>query len=268
LKESFFHNKVCLITGSTQGIGKELAKLVLEQGGKVCMNGRSQEKETALSELLHGYTDKAIYVAADITKKEDVEMLVSKTISHFGKLDILIANAGLSSFGSFEQTPLEVLEKVVDINLYGTMYCAHYAIPELKKSHGSILLISSVAAFHGIPDYAPYSASKMALTAFAQSLRKELFTSKVFVGIAYVGFTENDKEKRAFDTAGELQKIQDRNRFKPATRAQTATKIMRQLEHQKPVVVHSPLGKLAFYVSRLFPAISHRVFLKNYLKQQ
>jgi dehydrogenase/reductase SDR family protein 7B len=266
LDTQYFKDKVFLITGSTQGIGRELALLALEHGAKVCLNGRTEEKAEKTLSYFQSFPNKVIYVAADITKKEEVQQLIEATTKAFGRLDVLVANAGLSSFAPFHTLSLPAVETVINSNLYGSIYGAHYALPELIKSKGAILLVSSLAGLHGIPDYAPYSIGKMALTALWQSLRKELFQSGVFVGISYVGFTENDREKRAYDANGNLIQIQDRKRFKPATQRETAQGLLNQIAHRKPLKVHSNLGKMAYIMGRFFPGLVHRIFLKNYLK--
>ncbi|MBS3915047.1 MAG: SDR family NAD(P)-dependent oxidoreductase [Bacteroidetes bacterium] len=263
-----FKDKVFVITGSTRGIGRELARQVLVAGGKVCLNGRNAESEAALRHYFSEYKDQIHFVAGNTSNKTEAVQLIQQAISHFGKIDFLITNAGMSGTGKFEESDISVFEEIINSNIYGSIFPVHAALSELKKNKGSILLISSLAALHGIPEYAAYSSGKMALTGFWQSLRKELHHSGIFLGIAYVGFTENDAEKRTYDTSGNLVQIQDRRRFKPATQEQTAKRILQQLMNKKTLSVHSRLGKFAYWMSRIFPTTTHRIFLRNYRKNK
>ena len=121
-------------------------------------------------------------------------------------------------------------------------------------------------AFHGLPGYSLYSSSKMALTALYQSLKKELHQKGVFVGIAYVGFTQNDTEKVTFAPNGSLEKVPERNKYKVATKEKTAHLIIKQIINAKGLKVHSLIGKTAFVMSRLFPSLLHRIYFNNFYK--
>lgn len=258
--------KVYLITGSSQGIGLELARQLLKKGNKVCLNGRSLEKFSAIQQELTIYNGKFHYALGDIGKKEDADKIANECIDVFGKIDALILNAGISNYGKILETDPDVVTQVFNTNLLGNFYLLKSALPQLISNRGSILFISSLAGIFGLPDYAPYSASKMALTAMYQSLQIELKGKDIFVGITFVGFTENEKSKRTYSPDGKLEEVPNRKGFSPYTREETARKIIHQLEKKKNFSVHSFIGKTLFILSRLSPSLLLFAFKKVYKK--
>ena len=190
-----FNNKVAIITGSSRGIGRAVAEALASEGASVVLNGRnSAQLNDTLSEFREaGYTCQAI--AGDISDYDFCESLVRKTIEQYGKLDILINNAGISTEGSIEESHPATFRRSFEVNVLGVIYPAKAAIPHLKKTKGSIVFTGSVAGFIGLPGFAAYSGSKMALTAITKSLRIELAASDIHVGLNYVGFAENDVDK-------------------------------------------------------------------------
>jgi len=259
-------NKVFVITGSTQGIGKELATQVLMNGGKVIFNSRKKEKISMVSNLLKQYNEHCYFIAADVTIPGEAEILMSETIGHFGQIDVLINNAGLAGYGQLIESSPVAIEEMIKSNLMGSIFPTRYALPHLVNSKGRILFISSLAAIHGLPGYSLYSCSKMALTAFYQSLKKELHLKGVFVGIAYVGFTKNDAEKRMIAPNGALEKMPGRDKFKVVSQEKTAGLILNQIINGEGLRVHSIMGKFAYIISRLFPSLLHHIYLYNYKK--
>jgi short-subunit dehydrogenase len=266
MKLDCIKNKVFIITGSCQGIGKELAKQVLLNGGKVVFNSRNKERKVAIQYLMDEHPKNSLFLVADVTNENESKLLVEKTIEHFGQIDVLVNNAGMSAFGTLKDTSLKVVSEIISSNLNGPINVTHFAIPHLIKTKGKILFISSLAGFHGLPNYSLYSCSKMALTALYQSLKKELLYDGVFVGIAYVGFTQNDIEKKTFSPNGELEEVPHRNRFKVASKKNTATLILNQISNGKEVRVHSFIGKMAFRISRYAPFVMNYMLLRNYRK--
>lgn len=253
-------DKVFVITGSTQGIGRELGIQVLLRGGKVVFNSRS-DKKVLIDDL--GDSNNVLFVASDVTKASDVSDLISKSIDKFGRIDVLVNNAGMSGFGELSESSPSVIEDIINSNIVGSLLPTHFSIPHLIKSNGKVLFISSLAALHGLPNYSLYSCSKMALTGIQQSLSKEL-KSKVFVGIAYVGFTKNDDSKRTYAPDGTLESVPSRDKFNVVSQEETALLLLKQLMDCKESVVHSPIGKLTYIMSRFFPKLVHSLILNNY----
>jgi len=258
--------KVFLITGSTQGIGKELATQIIRLGGKVVFNSRNKEKISSVGILLEQYKNQCCFIAADVSNPKEAEILISKTIDHYGKIDVLINNAGVSGYGQLlESTPI-VIEEIIKSNILGSIFPTRFALPHLINSKGKVIFISSLAALHGLPGYSLYSSSKMALTALYQSLKKELQMKGVFVGIAYVGFTQNDAEKKTFTPDGTRVEVPERGKFKVATKEKTARLIINQIVNEEGLKLHSAMGKIAFVMSRLFPSLLHHIYFCNFKK--
>lgn len=259
---SYFKEKVCVITGSTQGIGRETARIILENGGNVTFNGRSLQKEEIIRTEFKAFRNQIHYVAGNIGNPESSKEIIHQTIARFGKLDVLINNGGMSSYGEIRDLNPNVIREIIDSNLGGALYMSHFAISQLMKTSGNLLFISSLAGLHGIGKYAPYSSVKMAYTAIAQSLRKELNSAGVHVGVSYVGFTENDPEKKALNAKGGLESIPKRGRAKVYTQRETAMLILKQIINRKPTVVQSNLGRVLYFLNRLSPELVHRILLK------
>ncbi len=251
--EKYFNNKVVIITGSNQGIGKELAVQLGNYGAKVVINGRNKDKLTRVLKELHESNVEAIAFDGDISKQDFCEELVSKTVSHFGQLDVLINNAGMSAKASLEEGSLDFFKKVIDINLLGTAFASKFAIPHLKKTNGSLLFISSLAGIHGLPFFTSYSTSKMALTALAESLRVELHGHDIHIGTAYVGFTETSNDKTFYNAKGELEVLKKRENVKATPLSVTTDKIIRQIKGRKKSIYHSPIGKMNNILNRISP---------------
>lgn len=262
MKKDFFAEKVVIVTGASMGIGKELAHQVLQLGGKVVLASRNLSKMEQVKEEFKKFSNCILVHPVDVTDHAQNVNLIEETIKKFGRLDILIANAGLSCFGEIEKTRPEVAKQVIDTNIYGTLFPIMAAIPELKKSKGSIMLISSLAGLYGMPGHAPYSLSKMSLQSLAQSIRIELYRSFVYVGIAYLGFTENEKEKKTLNPDGTWEDIPERPKKLTSTREETAKKILNQIKKGKKENAHFLFGKITAMISRLFPRLLH-YFLRN-----
>lgn len=251
-----FQNKVGIITGSSQGIGKATAIELCQQGARIILNGRNLGRlEKAESEL----TDMGFEVLAvqgDVTSVVDCEHLVTEAIRHFGRLDFLVNNGSLTMNESFEEIGPALFQDVVVSNSLGATFPTMAALPHLKKTGGSVVFISSLAGLHGMPTASAYSLGKMALTALWQSLRIELASSGVHFGICYLGFTENDSEKRMLGANGKLMPVPKRPSFIQKSQQEVAGIIARVIHRRKAKTVLSTLGKASNFMMRYFPRLT------------
>lgn len=254
-------DKVVIITGSSMGIGKKLALEIGNKGGKIVLNARNKERLAAIESELNNAGIETISFAGDISKNEDCVALYNYTISKFKRVDILINNAGIASIGSIEEIHPDVFKNVVDVNLLGSVYMSKAVLPEIKKNKGSILFIGSIAGIHGLPDYSSYSCSKMALTALAESLKIELHNTGVHVGLAYLGFTENDPKKTFLDPNGSLISLPSRSQVKQEPVEKVVRRIIKMIEKRKFKSTFSFLGKVNNLVNRINPNIVHHILL-------
>jgi len=252
---SKFTGKVAFITGSSKGIGKTIASELLKEGARVVINGRNAETlKIAASELsVHG--GEIMEIAADVSESKACEEAIRSIFERFGQLDILILNAGLSSYGLVEDTRDKVLEDVMRVNAIGPFIGARTALPYIRKSRGSIVFISSLAGKHGIPRSSVYSMSKMALTALAQSLKTEMTGQSVHIGIIYVGFTRNDPDKKAIGPDGTIRPIQDRPGWIQQKPEKVARLILHNIRRRRFISILSPMGKIMSFLSRYFPRL-------------
>ena len=263
-----FKDKVCIITGSTQGLGREMARLILHQGGQVVINGRKADRAAEVTETFKEFENRYIYSAGDVSIAADAIRIVNDCIEKFGRLDVLINNGGMSAYGDLEHSTPQVIAEVINSNLMGSLLITHFAIPYLKQSKGSVEFISSLAAIHGLGGYTLYSASKMAYIGATQGLRKELHDSGVHVGVMYLGFTKNDESKQTLNASGKLEKVPVRKGLPVSSQTDSAAMILNQIIKRKPVVVHGAFGKVTHYLNRLSPGLIHRILLNTYKKQK
>jgi NAD(P)-dependent dehydrogenase (short-subunit alcohol dehydrogenase family) len=254
---SQFRDKVVFISGSSQGIGKGLATSLGEQGAKIVLNGRNEEKLQATAEDLRSKGIEVLSISGDVSSYADCQRMMDEVIAHHGQLDWLVNNAGMSGGGKLEETKGQVYEQIFGINVLGSIYLSHYAIPHLRKTKGGILFISSVAGMIGLPSYTAYSASKRAVIALAESLRIELHDDGIFVGVNFPGFTENEPTKQIYKPDGSMEVLQKRAEVKATPLSKTVGRIEQQMRRRKFYGYSSAQGWFVRLASRLFPRIVH-----------
>ena len=154
-------NKVVIITGGSSGIGRALAEKFGSHGSKILVTGRNKEQ---LDNTVQDLQSKGITIegfVSDVSLENDNKQMAMEAIKKFGTIDVLINNAGISMRALFEEVDLDVVKKVMDINFYGVLYATKYCLPEIIKNKGSIIGISSIAGYRGLPGRAGYSAYKL-----------------------------------------------------------------------------------------------------------
>ena len=268
MSSSTLNGKVAIITGSSTGIGKAIAIALAKKNVKIVLNGRNLERLEKTAEELRSSGFDLLYVQGDVGNYKDCEDLVERTIKKYGTIDILINNAGLAMEGTIAKSLPEVFEKVFHTNILGVLFPTKAALPYLKKSKGSIVFTGSIAGFIGLPDYSAYSASIMALTALAQSLKIELAGTGVHVGINYVGFAENDETKTYLNHQGEIEKMPVRKKFKRMPLEIVAANFVKGIEKRRYKQTFSLVGKLTRVLQKYFPALFERIMIKKYLEQK
>ena len=182
--------RTVFITGSSRGIGAAIARLFNENGYNVAINYNNSENEAlALHEELPG----SLLLKGDVSKESDIKDMIEKTIFHFGGIDVLVNNAGISVVKLLTDTTLEEWEKLFSINVTGTFLASKYAAMEMIKNHsGKIINISSIWGVSGASMESCYSASKGAVIAFTKAMAKELGPSGITVNCVAPGFIDTD----------------------------------------------------------------------------
>lgn len=258
--------KVAIVTGSRQGIGKAIAWSLAEQGAFVVLNARDAAKLEATEKEFKEKGFNVLAIAADISDYTECERLVKETIEKFGRLDILVNNAGTATRGAVDSVAPMVFQQVVNTNILGCIFPSKAALHHLRQSKGSVVFISSIAGFTGLPFNAIYCTSKKALTAFADAFRIEERPHGVHVGIVYVGFTENDPQKIVYDSDGKLIYLAERKGIKKQSTETVAKKVVGLIKRRSGQVTLSVPGKFLSYLSRWTPWLVRFMYRKNYNK--
>jgi len=163
-----FQGKVVIVTGATGGMGSAIAKALVQEGASVILNGRDEEKGNQLERALD---KQAYFVGGDVSDPDTNKQLVQTAVSRFGRLDLVVTNAGTLGLGSVTDLNLRQWKETIDINLSSVYYLCHYAIPEMKKQDKGVVVInSSIAAFKSFPNHAAYCAGKAGLVALAKQM--------------------------------------------------------------------------------------------------
>ena len=165
------YQKTAIITGATSGMGKAMAERFVSEGASVILSGRDEIRGKELERNLIEKGGKAIFIAGDISQIEVNEMLVKEAVHNFGKLDIVVTNAGKLGLGSVTDISIEEWNETISANLNSVFYLSRFAIPEMQKNGGGVILAnSSIAAFKSFPNHAAYCASKAALVALVKEM--------------------------------------------------------------------------------------------------
>jgi short-subunit dehydrogenase len=262
-----FTEKVIVITGASSGIGRALASELAKQGAYVVAAARSKDK---LKELESGFQNpggRVMAVVTDVSSEEDCKNLIDTTVSKYGKIDILVNNAGVSMRALFEDLDLNVIRRLMDVNFWGTVYCTKFALPYLLKSKGSLVGVSSVAGYKGLPGRTGYSASKFAMQGFLGVVRTENMKKGLHVLIACPGFTSSNIRNTALAADGSQQGESPRDENKMMSAEDVAHKIAHAIKKRKRNLVLTTEGRLIVFLSKFFPTLIDRVIYNQLAKE-
>jgi len=259
-----FENKIIAITGGTDGIGKALVEEFLNRGGTVATCARTAEK---LSLLENEFAGKPVFtMVADVSKEDDCKNFIQTTIQKFNRIDILINNAGISMRGMFQETTLETLRRVMDINFWGTVYCTKFALESIIQNKGTIVGVSSVAGYRGLPGRSGYSASKFAVNGWLEALRTELLETGVNVMWVCPGFTKSNIRNVALNKEAKPQGESPLKEEKLMTAEECAKHIVKAIEKRKRTLVLTFTGKETVYMNKFFPSLTDKLTRKFFFK--
>jgi NAD(P)-dependent dehydrogenase (short-subunit alcohol dehydrogenase family) len=180
-------DQVVLITGGARGVGAETAKQLVARGAKVVLVDIDPEP---LGELVAQLGPNATSVTGDVTRLSDMQHAVSHAVEHFGGVDVVVANAGIASYGSVTAVDPAMFRRVIDINITGVFHTVRAALPEIERRRGYVLVVSSLAAYAPAPGLAAYNASKAGAEHLANALRLELGFKGVAVGSAHMSWID------------------------------------------------------------------------------
>ena len=261
-------NKVVLITGGSSGIGKALAYEYASRGFDVSISARRYDLlEEIAQDLKTKYKVKVLPVSADLSKEEGCRLFVEKSMEQFGRMDILINNAGISQRALFKNVSLDSIHKVMDINYWGTVNTTKFALPYLLESKGSVVAVSSISGFSPLPARTAYCSSKYAIHGFLEALRIEHLHDGLHVMIAAPEYTATDIRKHAVVAGGGEQGESPRDESKMLTSEYVARRIADGVKKRKRTLLIGRLGKLTVMVTKCFPKYADRL-IYNYIKKE
>ncbi len=261
-------NKVVVITGASSGIGKALAYTFAKQGARLVIAARNIEALQIMVSEISGYGVEICAVKTDVSVENDCKNLISETIKRFGTIDVLICNAGISMRALFADLDLKVIHQLMDVNFWGTVYCAKFAMPYLLESKGSLTGVISVAGHIGLPGRTGYSASKFAVRGFLESLRTENLKTGLHVMIVAPGFTASNIRNIALNAAGNPQEESPRDEKSMMTAEEVAEKILKGvIKRKNNIVLTFKEGKLIVLINKLFPALSRKLAFNHMAKE-
>ena len=258
-----FKNKSVIITGASSGIGKELALRLAGMGAKLTLAARNLSRLEDVVNQCRLLGCEANAVKADVSKKEDCNNIIDETVESFGGIDILVNNAGITMWAEFEKvTNLEALEKIMQVNFLGSMYMTHYALPELLKSKGQIVGVSSLTGKTGIPTRTVYAASKHAMAGFFDSLRIELKEKGVAVTMIYPGFVSTEVRERALNGDGIPLGKSPVQEKQVMTVEECVRQMLPVIEKRKRELVMTTRAKVGLWLKMVAPEVTDNIALK------
>jgi len=259
--------KVVVITGASSGIGKALVYEFSKYNTKLVIGARSIDELNAIAAELSARGLEVLPVRTDVTSEDDCKNLVQQAVKRFGRIDILINNAGVSMRALFKDVDLKVIRHLMDVNFWGTVYSTKYALPYLLDSKGSVVGVSSIAGFHGLPGRSGYSASKFAMHGFLETLRIENLKNGLHVLIAAPGFTATNVRFSALTADGTPQGMSPRDEKNMMTPEEVARIIVKGIVKRRRNIIMGTEGKISVLAQRILPTVIDRL-LYGYMAKE
>jgi NAD(P)-dependent dehydrogenase (short-subunit alcohol dehydrogenase family) len=256
-----FNGRVVVITGAAGGIGRALSQRFARAGARLALLDLNQNALDDAASELEG--TKTMTAVCDVTDPEQVERATAQIVEKLGGIDVLINNAGAVHRSAFADTDVAVFRKVMEVNFFGSLYCAKAALDSLKTNRGLIIVISSVAGLVPLFGRSGYSASKHALHGLFESARAELLEDGVGLLMVCPGFTRSGFEQAALGADGKPAGSSRSMVGKLAEPSDVADSIFKGAVAGKRMLVMSSVGKLSALLSRLAPATYERMMVKK-----
>lgn len=256
---------VVLLTGASDGIGAELARQLAQHEGAslhIVLAARNADKLEAVAKACRALGATVLVRPTDVGIEAECRAMVADTLARFGRLDTLVNNAGMSAHALLEDVPdMAWYEDLMRINLWGSAWATHAALPALKASRGRIVAVSSLAGLVGVPGRTAYSATKFAMNGFFESLRVEMKPHGVSVTIAYPGVVATDIRYRGFNAQGQAagqSGLDERG----AMSVETCARLIREgMARRDRDIVMSAKGKLSRWMKLIAPGLVDRLAL-------
>lgn len=260
-------DKNIVITGASSGIGKALSIEASKCGANLVLAARRIEKLKELESTISSQSSDIFCVQTDVTDQRECENLIQIAKEKLGSIDILINNAGISMRAPFEEVETDVLEEVMKVNFWGTVYCSKAAISALIESKGSLVAISSVTGFKGLPGRTGYASSKFAINGLFESIRMEYMNRGLHTLIACPGFTASEIRHNALTSDGSKQKDSPGDESEMDNASDVALDILQAIRDRKDFMLTNKQGRIIYWVNKFFPKFLEKRIHKAIAKE-
>lgn len=258
-----FRDKAIVVTGASEGIGRALCLALAPQAPKLALAARNADRLEQLKAECEAAGAQAAVIPTDVTSQEACKHLIEETVVTFGRIDVLVNNAGRTMWTLLEQVDdLSIFEQLMRLNYLGAVYCTYYALPHLKQTQGRIVAISSVAGLAGVPTRTGYAATKHAMFGFFNSLRVELAPHGVSVTMIAPDFVLSEIHRRAFDAHGGALGKSPLQEDKIMTAETCAHLIVDAMAQRKRLLLTSRRGKIGRWLAFFAPGIMDNIARK------
>ena len=264
--KEYFKDKVMVITGASSGIGLASARLFASYGARLALAARGIDKLKTLASEISSDPSKVLCIKTDVSIEEDCKNLIESTVKHFGRIDFLINNAGISMRASFSKVDLNVIRRLMDVNFWGTVCCTKYALPYLLESKGSVTGVISVAGYAGLPGRTGYATSKFAIRGFLETLRMEHQGDGLHVLIFAPGYNSSNVRNAALLADGSPQGTTPKDESNLMSAEEVAQKLAWGLYRKKREMILTALGYWDVWFYKRFPRLMDWVQL-NYIRK-
>ena len=261
-------DKVVVITGASSGIGEACAYEFAARGSKIVLAARNIDKLRKIEANLINKGGESLVVKTDVSIEDDCKNLIVRTIEQYGRIDVLVNNAGISMRALFKDLDLSVIKNVMDVNFWGTVYCTKYALPYLLEAKGSVVGVISIAGYIGLPARTGYSASKYAIRGFLDTLRVETLKQGLHVLVAAPGFTASNIRMTALTADGSQQGETPRNESKMMSSEECARHIVNSvIKRKRELILTFVEGKLSVFLKKWCPSLLDKLTYKHMAKE-
>jgi len=251
-------NKVALVTGAASGIGLAISLKLAQEGADVVIADLNETGLNDTAEKIHSLGKKALPVKTDISKRREVEKLCNQALKAFGRVDILINNAGVALYAELKDTDLKDWEWIMGINLWGQIYTLHYLLPQMiKQRSGHIVNLASWMGLVSAPANGAYAVSKHGVVALSEALRSEVAQYNIGVTVICPGVVRTNIFN-ALKIKGYSAEVRRMPSYAGITPEAMADRMISAIKHNRAMVV-TGIGKFGYYLKRLSPALAEQL---------